>query len=105
MTRMSRNPRHKLRAILGHAPFTTEPDPRTGENANRAPGSGPSDTTGRRPLVADIVTRTADRTLVTRRCDCAEHLRSMAAQEATGSRDFGRGFMHAAAVLDERRAA
>lgn len=39
-----------------------------------------------------------------RRCDCADYLRRVAEHEATGSRDFGRGFMHAARTLDRRAA-
>lgn len=35
-----------------------------------------------------------------RRCPCAEHLRARAEQEATGSRDFGRGYMHAVRLLE-----
>ncbi len=45
-----------------------------------------------------------DKVTAPRRCDCAEHLRRTAEHEATGSRDFGRGYMHAARIL-ERRAA
>jgi hypothetical protein len=37
-------------------------------------------------------------------CDCAEHLRRLAPEQATGTRDFGRGYMHAVREL-ERRAA
>lgn len=51
-----------------------------------------------------MLARTQDRTTDPRRCDCAEHLRRVAETEANGSRDFGRGFMHAARTL-ERRAA
>lgn len=49
-----------------------------------------------------MMARTADTDTAPHRCDCAEYLRAVAEQQATGSRDFGRGYMHAVRELDRR---
>lgn len=76
----------------GTPPASSGESTRTG-SLDHLNGGGP---------LTSMVPRPTDRTPTPRRCDCAEHLRRLAPWQANGSRDFGRGYAHAAALLAAR---